>query len=84
MCFSQKKVLNAELMCYSPQINVFWCLKPALEAMDICGHACGVRYSQINPHRTLKQVREYEASLTATSFADKNRILNKNPEKNIN
>ena len=59
-------------------------LDKALEAMDICGHACGVRYSQINPHRTLKQVREYEASLTATSFADKNRILNKNPEKNIN
>ncbi len=30
--------------------------------MDVCGHMCGVRYSQINPHRTLKQVREFEAS----------------------
>lgn len=29
--------------------------------MDVCGEMCGVRYSQINPHRTLKQVREFEA-----------------------
>jgi hypothetical protein len=31
--------------------------------MDECGYACGLRCSQVNKHRTLKQVREYEASL---------------------
>ena len=35
----------------------------ALEEIDVCGHMCGVRYSQLNPHRTLKQVREWEKSL---------------------
>ena len=42
----------------------------ALEAMDVCGHMCGVRYSQLNPHRTLKQVREYER-LIELSDSDK-------------
>jgi hypothetical protein len=31
--------------------------------MDECGYACGLRCSQVNKHRTLKEVREYEASL---------------------
>jgi serine palmitoyltransferase len=35
-------------------------LDKALEAIDICGHMTGVRYSQINPHRTWKQLKEYE------------------------
>jgi serine palmitoyltransferase len=54
-------------------------LDKALEAMDVCGHMCGVRYSQINPHRTLKQVREYEASLQMEKFHSFD-----NEEKQIN
>ena len=53
--------------------------KQALEAMDVCGHMCGVRYSQINPHRTLKQVREFEAAF----LIEKNH-LNNLIEKQIN
>jgi serine palmitoyltransferase len=37
-------------------------LDKALEAIDECGHLTGVRYSQLNQHRTFKQVREYERS----------------------
>ncbi len=56
--------------------------------MDICGHMCGVRYSQINPHRSLKEVREFESmmlsqSASAASFIENNRPKN-NPEKKIN
>ena len=47
--------------------------------MDVCGHMCGVRYSQINPHRTLKLVREYEASLQMEKFHSFD-----NEEKQIN
>lgn len=36
-------------------------LDKALNAMDICGHMCGVRYSQLNTHRTLPEVFEYES-----------------------
>lgn len=49
--------------------------------MDVCGYMCGVRYSQINPHRTLKQVREYEAS----QMMEKIHLENiSNQEKQIN
>lgn len=61
-------------------------LDKALQAMDICGHACGVRYSQINPHRTLSEVIEYESkqqSSIATSLQNKNSNL-KIDEKKIN
>ncbi len=53
-------------------------LDNALEAMDVCGHMCGVRYSQLNPHRTLKQVRDYEHKIMGNS----SRLLN-NKEKTI-
>ncbi len=58
--------------------------------MDKCGHMCGVRYSQINPHRTLKQVREFEETLSKHSgissptFVENNSPLKNNPEKKIN
>ena len=45
--------------------------------MDYVGHMTGVRYSQLNPHRTLKQVRELEAALDKQN-------LETNQEKKIN
>ncbi|CAF0814943.1 unnamed protein product [Brachionus calyciflorus] len=39
-------------------------LDKALEAIDECGYMTGVRTSQINKPKTLKQVREEEARLT--------------------
>ncbi len=38
-------------------------LDQALSAMDVCGDMCGIRYSQINPHRSLKEVFELEKRL---------------------
>lgn len=35
-------------------------LDQVLSAMDVCGHMCGVRYSQINPHRSMAEVLEFE------------------------
>jgi len=60
-------------------------LDKALEAMDVCGYMCGVRYSQTNPHRTLKQVREFEAS-QQQQLNDKLNIetQQQNQEKTIN
>jgi len=38
-------------------------LDKALSAIDECGDKCGVRYSQVNPHRSLKEVLEFEKRL---------------------
>jgi hypothetical protein len=52
--------------------------KKALEAIDLCGDICGLRHSQINKHRSLKEIREYESYLEqcAKNESDK-------PEKTI-
>lgn len=42
-------------------------LDQALKAIDVCGHMCGVRYSQINPHRTLDEVNALESNKVTTS-----------------
>jgi serine palmitoyltransferase len=54
-------------------------LDKALEAIDVCADVCGIRHSQINPHRSLKQVREYESYLENSSRTN---IVK--PEKTIN
>lgn len=35
----------------------------ALEAIDDVGHHTGVRYSQLNKHRTFREVKEYERKI---------------------
>lgn len=55
-------------------------LDKALEAIDECGHMTGVRYSQLNKHRTLNEVREYEAQLEKKQHQKQ---LIENPEKTI-
>jgi serine palmitoyltransferase len=47
-------------------------LDRTLEAICECGHMSGVRYSQLNPHRTFKQVKEYEASLEYAKLQETN------------
>ena len=37
-------------------------LNQALEAIDVAGEITGIRYSK-KPHRTIKQVREYDSQL---------------------
>jgi hypothetical protein len=49
----------------------------ALEAIDECGHLTGVKSSQLNKQRTLKEVREYELRLLNEQRAS-------NVEKTIN
>lgn len=59
-------------------------LDKALGAIDVCGHLCGVRYSQINPHRTLQQVFEHESkqnSSLTTSVENDDHMSH--PEKKI-
>lgn len=52
-------------------------LDKALEAIDECGQMTGLKHSQLNKSRTLKEVREYESMLEKLS-------LESNPEKTIN
>jgi len=35
-------------------------LDKVLNAIDICGDMCGIRYSQLNKHRTLKEALELD------------------------
>ena len=50
-------------------------LDKALEAIDVCSDVCGIRYSQLNKRRSLKEVREYETYLEERE--------NAKPEKTI-
>lgn len=67
-------------------------LDKALNAMDICGHMCGLRYSQINKHRTLGEVFEFEekeekeniVENIASSLENTNCPIKNCPEKKIN
>ena len=47
----------------------------ALEAIDECGHMAGLKHSQLNKARTLKEVREMESQQMLKAKC--------NPEKRI-
>ena len=42
-------------------LKIIFYFKKALEAIDVCADVCGIRYSQINKHRSLKEIRELES-----------------------
>jgi hypothetical protein len=55
-------------------------IQKALEAIDVCGDICGIRHSQLNKHRSLKEIREYESYLEQCGA---NNTDSDKPEKTI-